>query len=109
MSVETTSYSGAISVYICDAHPLQECWRPCGLAGLSGECHKVWLPLSAKGTDLPALRTNPLPEVSPGTGSRRKNGGPKSGHEKQGLSNYSENNPIPGFGEKCQGEGFMFR
>ena len=35
------------------------------------ECHRVWLPPSAKRTDLlPALRTNPLPEVSPGTGSQ---------------------------------------
>lgn len=101
MSVETTSYGGAISVYIWDAHPLQKCWPPCGLAGVSGECHKVWLPPSAKGTDLlPALRTNPLPQVSPGMSSWRKNKtkqnktegwgagvvGPESEPEKQGQA-----------------------
>lgn len=70
MSVETASYRAANSVYICDARPLQKCWLPCGLAGLPGECHEVRFPPSAKGTDLlPALGTNPLPEVSPGVGS----------------------------------------
>ena len=35
------------------------------------ESHRVWLPPSAKRTDLlPALRTNPLPEVSPSMGSQ---------------------------------------
>lgn len=70
MSVETTSYRGTISVYICAAHTLQVCWPPCALARVSGECHQVWFPPSAKETDLlPALRTNPLPQVSPGMGS----------------------------------------
>lgn len=111
MLVETASYRGAISVYICDAHPLQKYWRPCGLAGLSGECHKVWLPPSAKGTDLlPALRTNPSPEVSSGMGSQRKKrgGGAKSEGKKQGLGNYSKNNLITGPGVLCQCEGSMF-
>lgn len=66
------------------------------LAVLTRECHKVWLPPSAKGTDLlPALRTNPFSEVSPGTGyerEKKKGGGggagPKSELEKQKQPGY---------------------
>lgn len=75
--------------------------------GDQGECHQVWLLPSAKGTDLlPALRTNPSPEVSPGVGSQRKKGrGAKSEPEKQGLGNYSKNNLITSFEGMCPREG----
>lgn len=74
MSVETASYRGAISVYLCDARPLQYAGDAVARLG-DGRMSQGWLPpLPAKGTDLlPALRTNPLVKVSFGMGSYRKN------------------------------------
>jgi hypothetical protein len=72
MSVETASYREQfLFTYVV---PTPCGYAGCrGLAGLSGECHKLWLPSPAKGTDLlPALRTNPLVEVSLGMDSLRK-------------------------------------